>query len=308
MEEQTRRWTEAMREERYADAWRIEQAVLDARDPSTRDDPALPYHRRWVYDGTPPDGRDVVVRCYHGLGDTIQFARYLPALAQRAASVTVEAPARLHPLLTNMGAALVPFDPARPLPRGDCDVEITELAFALRLAPDAVAIPYLSVAPAALPPRTIGLCYAAGDWDRDRWVPPALLAPLAAGRRCLSLVAEPTSLPVLNPDGCPFDLAATAALVRSCALVITVDTMIAHLAGALGRPTWLLLKAAPDWRWHPARRTTPWYPSMRLFTQPQPGEWAPVIAAVAQALDTFDPVTETDDGQFAEPFGSGVLG
>ena len=95
-------WMEAMRDGDLDAAHVISDAVLAARDPATRDDPSQPHHLRWVWDGTPPDGRDVLVRCYHGLGDTLQFARFLPALSGRAASVTVEAPAALVPLLSDL--------------------------------------------------------------------------------------------------------------------------------------------------------------------------------------------------------------
>ena len=293
-----------MRAERFADAWAVEQAVLEARDLATRDDPRLPYHQRWVWDGRPFSGRDVLVRCYHGLGDTIQFARFLPALAARARSVTVEAPAHLHPLLHFPGVTLAAFDQAQPLPSADCDIEITELAFALRLGPRDVPARYLRAAPAALPAGTIGLCYKAGDWDTARWVPPAMLAPVVGGRPALSLVPEPCPLPVRNPDGCPLDIAATAALVAGCALVVTVDTMIAHLAGALGRPTWLLLKAAPDWRWDPARRDSGWYPTMRLYAQSTSGDWTSVIRAVAHDLSAQG----EHHGQPAQSVGARLLG
>lgn len=298
-------WTRAMREERYEDAWAIEQAVLAARDPATRDDPTLPYHQRWVWDGSAVEDRDVLVRCYHGLGDTLQFARFLPVLAQRARSVTVEAPARLHPLLRFPDITLAAFDDERPLPSSDCDIEITELAFALRCAPCDVPAPYLHVASSPLPAGTIGMCWQAGDWDAERWVPPALLEPLAARHRCLSLVSAPTTLPVINPEGCPFDLAATAALVAGCALAVTVDTMIAHLAGALGRPTWLLLKAAPDWRWNPARRDSAWYPHARLYAQPHAGDWQTPLAAIARDLATLE---GEDHGQPPQPLRARVLG
>lgn len=298
-------WTDAMRAARYDTAWSIEQETLAARDPATRDDPARPYHERWVWDGRTFDDRDVLVRCYHGLGDTLQFARYLPALAARARSVVLEAPARLHALLRIPGVALAAFDPAHPLPPSQVDIEITELAFALRIAPGDVASSYLSVAPAPLRDDTIGLCWQAGDWDAKRWVPEALLLPLASAHHCLSLVSAPTTLPVLNPEGCPFDLPATAALVAGCALVVTVDTMIAHLAGALGRPTWLLLKAEPDWRWNPARRDSDWYPDIRLYPQSTPGDWAAPLAAVARDLATF----EGDlNGQPAQSLGARLLG
>ncbi len=294
-----------MREERYEDAWAIEGAVLAARDPTTRDDPALPYHQRWLWDGSAVDDRDVLVRCYHGLGDTLQFARFLPVLAQRARSVTVEAPARLHALLRFPGVALADFDVACPLPPSACDIEITELSTALRCTPRDVSVPYMDVAPAPLPEDAVGLCWQAGDWDADRWVPPALLEPIASRHRCLSLVSASTTLPVINPEGCPFDLPATAALVAGCALVITVDTMIAHLAGALGRPTWLLLKAAPDWRWNPARRDSAWYPHTRLYAQPTAGDWHTPLATIARDLDM---IQGEHHGQPPEPVRARVLG
>jgi ADP-heptose:LPS heptosyltransferase len=98
------------------------------------------------------------------------------------------------------------------------------------------------------------------------------------------LVSEPTALPVLNPCGCPFDIAVTASLVASVDLVITVDTMIVHLAGAMNKPTWLLLKSEPDWRWDPAVSRSPWYPSLRLFVQHRAGDWSRVVRALEQEL------------------------
>ncbi|MBW6525348.1 hypothetical protein KZ813_00680 [Sphingomonas sp. RHCKR7] len=299
-----------MRARDYVAAWSLERAVIAARDPATRDDPRLPYHQRWVWDGRSVDGADVLVRCYHGLGDTLQFARYLPALARRASRVTVEAPVRLHPLLAGIAeVSLHAFDPARPLAPRACDLEITELPGALALAPPDIPVPYLRVAPAPIPSTTVGLCHRAGDWDADRSLPEAMLAPLAARHRCLTLVAAPSALPVINPDGCPFDLAATAALVAGCAAVVTVDTMVAHLAGALGRPTWLLLKHDPDWRWDPARHDSDWYPTLRLHAQPHPGDWSPAVAAVTRELGAFiDDQGETIHGQPAQPIGARLLG
>lgn len=279
-------WVGAMREARYTDAWALAAQTLAERDPATRDDPTLPYHLRWVWDGRSIDGRHVLVRCYHGLGDTLQFARFLPLLAARAASVTVEAPPRLIELIATMsnGIAFVPFDVARPLPSAEVDIEVTELDFALRATPGEAPPPYLHAARAILPHGTIALCYAAGDWDPERSVPPALLASLCRHAPSITLMPQPTTLPVLNPEGCPFDMGATAALVAGATLVITVDTMIAHLAGALGKPVWLLLKAEPDWRWDPEQRTSAWYPSMRLYPQPRAGDWPSVLARVEADL------------------------
>ena len=284
-------WTEAMRAGRFEEAFALSASVLRARDPATRDASDRPYHERWVWDGRALDGRHVLVRCYHGLGDTLQFARYLAPLARRAASVTLEVQAHLVPLLRQLPdiARLVPFDPAAPAPPSECDIEIGELPFALRLTPGGAPAHYLHAAPAPLPPGTIGLCHQAGEWDPSRCVPAALLAPLCRGRTSVTLAAAPSALPVRNPEGAPLDIVATAALVAGCALVITVDTMIAHLAGALGRPTWLLLKAEPDWRWTPGAPASPWYPAMRLFHQPHPGAWQPVLRAVQRALDSAFP-------------------
>ncbi|WP_245942010.1 glycosyltransferase family 9 protein [Sphingomonas gilva] len=275
-----------MRAGHYGAAWAIAQATLEARDPASRDDPSLPYHLRWVWDGSDVRGRDVLVRCYHGLGDTIQFARYLPLLAERARSVTIEVQPRLLDLLARAGpiGRLVPFDPEAPLPRSECDIEITELDLALRTPPEAVAIPYLQASRAVLPRGTIGLCHSAGDWVADRSVPANLFKSFCGIASCITLTPAPTALPVLNPKGCPFDIGATASLVAGVDLVITVDTMIAHLAGAMGKPTWLLLKADPDWRWPPRAATSGWYPSMRLYAQPWAGDWTPVVERVARDL------------------------
>lgn len=299
-------WIRAMRAEDYGAAWRLADETLRTRDPATRDDPTVPFHLRWVWDGRPFDGRDVLVRCYRGLGDTLQFARYLPLLAERAASVTLEAPPRLIPLLEALPgvARIIPFDPGRPAPPSECDLEITELDFALRAPPGAARPPYLRAPKAPLPEGTFGLCYQAGDWDPERSIPPQMLTNLCAGRPWLTLVAEATDLPVLNPDGCPFDVMLTASLVASVDLVVTVDTMIAHLAGAMNKPTWLLLKAEPDWRWNPAARSSPWYPSLRLFVQPRAGDWAPVIAAVERALAEGEP----DNALPVESISTRVLG
>lgn len=287
MTEPMQQWVEAVRRGDFDLAWALSHQALGARDPSTRDDPRLPNHLRWVWDGRSFDGKDVLVRCYHGLGDTIQFARYLPNLAARAASLTVEMQPRLLPLLSHIEGPdrLIPFDPAHPAPPSACDIEITELAFALRDQPGRASPPYLRARPAPLPNGTIGICYAAGGWDPSRSIDPAMLRTICERHSCLSLVAEPTDLPVLNRNGCPFDIELTASLVAAVDLVITVDTMIAHLAGAIGIPTWLLLKAEPDWRWSPTETGSVWYPAMRLYTQPSPGDWISVVAEVEHDLE-----------------------
>ncbi len=278
----------AMRRGDHEAAWAISDHVLAARNPAQRDDPTQPYHRRWVWNGRPTEGRHVLVRCYHGLGDTLQFARFLPALAARAASVTVEVQPELLPLLATLPATLrlIPFrqhDPAEP---AECDLEIMELAHALRLPLEAAPPPYLRATPTPAPAGAIGLCWRAGGWDPGRSIPEPLLAPLLAVQRPL-VALHPTRPPpgFLNAEGCPAEIEATARLMAGLSLVITVDTMVAHLAGALNLPTILLLQHEADWRWMAHTERSPWYPSMRLHRQPAPNAWPPVLARVATALN-----------------------
>ena len=226
------------------------------------------------------------MRCYHGLGDTLMFSRFLPLMARRAARLTVEMQPHLLALFQDVPGIgrLVPFDPARPLPPQDCDLEIMELPLALRAGPADAPLMAPAIAPAPLPPGTLALCWGAGDWDPDRSVPEPMFAPFCRGP-ALSLMPGPTALPVLNPQGCPLDIRRTAELVAGAAGVVTVDTMIAHLAGMLGQPVCLLVKHRPDWRWPVRGRRTPWYPTMRVWRQPAPGDWAGAIGPAAAALD-----------------------
>ena len=270
-----------MRREDFPLAWRIADAVLAARDPATRDDPARPYHERWVWDGRNLRGNDVVVRCYHGLGDTLQFARFLPALRVLAASVTLETQPELLSLLARVPGAdrVVPFNVAAPLP-AQTDIEIMELQHALRSLPGGDA--YLSVAPRPSPDATIGVCWKAGDWDSARSVPPALLLPLLPPG-AVGLQLGQSDLPSPLDDG--WSVYETARLIASLDVVVTVDTMVAHLAGALGRPVHLLLKQDADWRWGCGDQTV-WYASTRIYRQARAGDWAAPLAALGRALRT----------------------
>ena len=297
-------WVAAMRRGDFAAAWAVNDAVLAGRDPRTRDDPSLPYHQRWVWDGTPFEDADLLVRCYHGLGDTLQFSRYLPILAARARRLTVEAQPELLPFLAAAPGTgtLVPFNPAHPMPPAPCTLEIMEAGHVLRCLPPPLRLP--------LPPHTLtprpslgrlraGLCWAASGWDPDRSVPPHCLGILAAvpgvAWTCLQQggprdIGETRFGPPLPPGG---DVAGTAALLRTLDLVVTVDTMVAHLAGTLGVPALVMLKAEPDWRWLPDRARSPWYPSLRLCRQPVPGAWEPLLRTVARILAGHLPLAQT---------------
>jgi hypothetical protein len=164
-----------------------------------------------------------------------------------------------------------------------------ELPHALRITPqNTPRPPYVGIAPTPLPKGTIGICWQTGDWDPARAIPEVLMHHLLAisgtSGRCVTVQPIPTTLPVLNPQGAPVDIMQTASLIAGLDLIITVDTLSAHLAGALNRPTWLLLKHHADWRWMKDRSDSPWYPSMRIFRQPAPGDWEQVITDVARHL------------------------
>lgn len=280
-------WDAAMRTGDFQAAWSVSDAVLAARDPAyrpaCRDDPRRPYHERWVWDGRPFDGRRVLVRCYHGLGDTLQFCRFLPALRARAAHVVLEVQPELLALLRALPGVdrLHPFDPAHPLPPDECDIEVMELCHALRLVPETRAYLHADRMPGV--PGGTGLCWAAGGWDPARGLDPALLRPVA-GPRPISLQRGPASrdagvLAATDPLDGSMDILATAGLLMALDDVVTVDTMAAHLAGALGRPTTVLLKHTPDWRWG---KQGLWYASVRTVRQPAPGDWPGAIAELAR--------------------------
>jgi hypothetical protein len=288
-EELGARWMRAMRRGDWDAAWAASDAVLAARGGQR--DWSLPRHLQPVWDGTPLAGRRVLVRCYHGLGDTIMCARFLAPLQAIAAEVTVWAQPALIPLLRTLRPAprLIPLHDGAPDIAFDADIEIMELAHAFRPTPATLParVPYLHIPAAAPQPRGVGLVWRAGDWAPERSIPPALLRPLAEieGIALQMLQRGPARHePALGPDAGSDDVLEAAQIMRGLRLVISVDSMPAHLAGALGVPAWTLLAQPADWRWMEHRADTPWYPTMRLFRQRSPGDWAPVIAEVAAAL------------------------
>ena len=291
-------WMRHMRSGDWTAAWALSDAALAARagTPSWH----LPRHQQWVWDGTPFDGRRVLVRCYHGLGDTLQFVRFMPRLRAVAREVTVWAQPALLPLLATVGGIdrLVPLDDGAPGVPYDVDVEIMELAHAFRVTPDTLPreVPYLAMREAASGKRDadgrlhVGLVWSCGDWNREqRSIPFAQLLPLFDLRdvvihvlqRGPALAECPPSLGI--HDGSD-DVTEAARRVCALDLVVTVDTMMAHLAGALAVPVWTLLPEPADWRWMAGRDTSPWYPTMRLVRQPRPGDWPAVIARVRDDL------------------------
>ncbi len=260
------------------------------------------------WQGGPIAGKRLLVHAGQGMGDTIQFARYLPALVVTGANVTLACAAALVPLLVRIPGVTVTRR-ADGLPPHDLWIDQMSLPHRLGVAPIPLAQGYLAADPAATTPWRQG-----GPWrvslvwagnpahsnDRHRSLPKGvaarLLQPLhrlAASLPRLRLVNLQTGprhgeLAELAEIGDPpIELASfadTAAAIAGLDMVITVDTATAHLAGALGKPVWVMLPHAPDWRLQLVRHDSPWYDSMRLFRQPAPGDWNAVIRAVAAAM------------------------
>ena len=287
-----------MRRGDFAAAWRLSDARLGdgARDFSQ------PRHLQAIWTGAPLEGKRVLVRCYHGLGDTVQFIRFAPMLKQVAREVIVWAqPALLGLLRTADGIdRLLPLHDGAPEVEYDADVEIMELAHVFRVTPDTVAaaVPYLHAEPAGLAEVSrgrfnVGLVWQAGDWDERRSVP---LGPLVAALKSVpevrlhALQRGPALADWREEYGAVAgddDPARAAAVMQALDAIVTVDSFPAHLAGALGRPTWTLLHSEPDWRWMDDRADSPWYPTMRLIRQDRAGEWGPVVTQLVGELSAL---------------------
>ncbi|NYZ11684.1 ADP-heptose--LPS heptosyltransferase [Azospirillum sp. RWY-5-1] len=301
-------WMAAMLLGQFERAWAVSDAVLARRDVAEFDRPDRPYHRRAVWDGRPLDGRRVLVRCYHGLGDIVQFGRYLPLVAGRARGLSVQAPRAVHGLLRTLPGidALVALEDPGAVPPHDVAIELMELphAFRTRLHTIPAAVPYLwaddrrvAARTARLPPSgrlRVGLAWAAGAWDGGhRSLPPEHLRRLAdlpdIDWVCLQrgpALAQGTGLPFRDTGPRTDDLIDTAAMILAVDLVLSVDTVVAHLAGALGAPVWTLLPFAADWRWMHGHDDSPWYPTMRLVRQAAPGGWESSIQALLRMLSS----------------------
>jgi len=286
------------------------------------------YEWRWRRTGMPPQKsrgkplwlgeyplarKTILLHAEQGLGDTIQFARYVPLVAAGGATVLLEVQAELKPLLTALAGATAVIAPGEAPPPYDvhCPLGSLPLALHTELANAPAQVPYLSADEvklakwsariSALPRPRIAVAWAGNpshDNDRNRSLAFGRLAPLFAvpasfvsiqrelrNGDAASLAAEAR---VTHIGDDLDDFSDTAAMLALCDLVIAVDTAAAHLAGAMGRPLWVLVPFAPDWRWTLAGETTPWYPTARLFRQASPGEWDGVIARVGEALDHFN--------------------
>lgn len=291
-------WQQHMRRGEFTAAWAISDDVLRRR----RIQPCWhqPRHEQWIWRGQPLRDRRVLIRCYHGLGDTVQFIRFAPRVKAIAREVIVWAQPELLPLLgTARGIdRLLPLHDGTPEVDYDVDVESMELAHVFRVTPETLPcdIPYLH-APAAMRRkaararhhRQVGVVWQSGGWDARRSVPWAEFEPLLDVPGVTWHVLQRGEARAQWPaDRAGFDgsddIAETARIMRSLDLVVSVDSFPAHLAGALGVPLWVLLSHEADWRWMEGRADSPWYPTARLFRQPGPGDWTSVIGEVRRLL------------------------
>jgi tetratricopeptide (TPR) repeat protein len=260
--------------------------------------------------GSRLEGRVVLVTHDEGLGDTIQFARYLPMLAAAGARVLLWVPKSLHRLLATVAGVAEVFSDDRAWPDFDWHCPIMRLAevFDTKLETIPADLPYLRADAelaaewaGRLPPpeggRRIGLAWAGSARDRDpqlaaidrrRSIDPRELAPLleVRGLRWVSLQMgrSASGFGICDPMGEVRDFADTAAIIASLEAVVSVDTSVAHLAGAMGMPVYLLDRYDNCWRWLSGREDSPWYPTLRIYRQPAWGDWSIPIHRVAAAL------------------------
>lgn len=269
---------------------------------------------RW--DGRPIPGGTLLLHAEQGFGDALNFARYLPYACERSAArrVLVECPRALERLMRQSYGTPVEFTIYQqgldPGPQSfDCYASAISLPYLLGMdEPLAMREPYLQLDPEwripwreRLGPFTglrVGIAWAGNathvnDWRRS--IATHLLLPLLTRHPEIHFYSLQLERPhdeveslraagLIDLTGHITDFADTAAFVSELDLVISVDTAVVHLAGALGRPVWTLLPLAPDWRWGVGREDTPWYPTMRLFRQKRAGDWGEVIQRVDEAL------------------------
>ena len=256
--------------------------------------------------GEAAEGRTLLIHAEQGFGDMVQFCRYVPMAAARGLRVILEVQAPLLRLLRGLPGAdqVLAFGEALPEFDLHCPILSLPLAFGTTLASIPSAGPYLRADAAGVAAwRTrlaatgqdlrVGLAWAGNPLagaDRRRSIAPDRLAPLfdVSGVRFFTLQkggpAAPARFPLTDHMEAMADFADTAALIAALDLVISVDTAVAHLAAALGKPVWLLDRFAPCWRWLLGRRDSPWYPTLRLYRQTRPDDWESVLAEVARDL------------------------
>ena len=278
------------------------------------------YESRWRVSGhdkphagaTIPDidtiaGKNILLVGEQGRGDIIQFARYAPLLAERGATVYLSVYDDLQALLSTLPGVSGVFGEDALEPSYDVVTQLLSLplAFSTTIATIPAKVPYLRADPERIarwrarlgtgPSRHIGLAWSSTNPGATRSADLARLRPLLdcgdTTFHALQKEIGPVDLSFMQTDGRirdhrPYlsDFAETAALIETLDLVITIDTAVAHLAGALGKPVWIMLPHVAEWRWLRHRTDSPWYPTARLYRQPAPGDWDGLAGQIAAAL------------------------
>ncbi len=254
---------------------------------------------QWRGEKLPP-GTMVLLHAEQGFGDTLQMARYAPLLAARGVTVLLEVQPALKRLLAGVpgvfaqGEALPPFDL-------QCPMMSLPLAFATTIETIPAPLPLAAASRRVDDVLRVGIAWSGSPdnpHDRSRTVPLAVFRRILDTPGCRFHLLQPELRAadeaafaelsnVVDYRGKIADFADTAAIIGEMDLVITTDTAVAHLAGTMARPVWLLLPFAPDWRWLLGRDDSPWYPTARLFRQDRPGDWDGVIDRVRAELGRF---------------------
>jgi len=261
-----------------------------------------------LWRGQPLQGRTILLYAEQGWGDTIQFIRYAPLVAERGGRVIVRCPAELKSLMASVRGVSEATSDATLRFDMHCPVLSLPLALGTRMETIPSDCPYVKVGPvlsqqwaAKVRPHAdglkVGLVWAgspahAGDFQRS--IALAQLAPLAKakatffslqkGPAAVQAQHPPTGMKLIDHTADLHDFADTAALIANLDLIISVDTAVVHLAGAMAKNVWVLLSYNADWRWLLDRADSPWYPNLRLFRQKTRGDWAGVMEEVAEEL------------------------
>ena len=300
-----------MLSERLSEGWKEYQRRYDDLDTIN-----YPYYsKKTLWDGSSFAGKTLFVRYQQGLGDNIQFVRYLSMVKERGGTVIYETKKPLTDLLRRLGGIdelVAASCNGRPAASFDLHVSLLDLprVFGTTIETIPSNVPYLYAYPAKVESwrnrivrkdLTVGIVWAGGAAhrnDRNRSCTLADFAPLAEidgiqlyglqkGNGSKQADMSSDEIIVRNLGEEFEDFTDTAAAIENMDLVVSVDTSVLHLAGAMGKPVWALLPFAPDWRWMLKRQDSPWYPTMRLFRQKSPGCWSDVFDGVKKGLQVL---------------------
>lgn len=283
----------------YESRWKANNIVLPAR-----------YSLERIWDGGDLKDRRILIDSEQGFGDCIQFIRFIPLIAQRGGKPIVTAYPELRRLFKTVPCLEEIICPPEEIPRYDLQCPLAGLPrlFETTLQNVPANVPYL-FADAILAERwrsrvpqdgrvKVGLVWSSKAESRDHTthspglaqfaslgaLPGTWFCSLQKGTAAADTVSPPDGLQIIDWTAELQDFADTASLIANLDLVISCDTAVAHLAAAMGKPTWLLLPSVPDWRWLLDREDSPWYPSMRLFRQPKAGDWQSPIRQISREL------------------------